>query len=274
VGQGNVIKIQPPVIGSRDSRALIKVIKKQIKSTSKSLSIIKEAPKETVFLFEDLELWWDRSDAEGKLIKSIIDIVNQYKSQYRFILNLNIYAFSIMEGQGLFKDLAASRIFLRKFDSNALEKLLLERHLMGGLRLSMKGEDQDQISRKSLRKLVTRLEQTSQGIVGIALLQWISNIQGYEDEQIEIDAPQELSLPHLEDKEWLIILAQFIIHKHLDAGRLQHLFGYENRSQAEKIITQLSADGILQDIMGSSYKINPLALIWIMKRAEKFGLLY
>ena len=273
VSKGNMIKIQPPASGSCEVKDLVNVLEKQIRSFSQSDNIFKDAPKGTVFLFDDLELWWDRSRPDGKLIRFIINIVNKYKSRYSFILNCNSYAFNIMERQGLLEFLTASRIHLSHFNQPALEALLLERHESGGLRLNIVGGDHDQISRKNKQKLMSRFLQSSRGIVGIALHQWISNICGYENELVEIDFPKEHSFPQQEDKEWLIILSQFLIHKHLDAARLQTLFGYEDRAHADKIISQLSADGVIQDIMGSTYKINPIVLVWIMNQAEEFKLI-
>ncbi|GJM31528.1 MAG: hypothetical protein DHS20C18_05290 [Saprospiraceae bacterium] len=268
-----VIKIEPPVSGTLEKSELVKTLQKQLKSTIKSSRILKVAPKGTVFLFEDLELWWDRGNPDGKLIKFIIQLINEHKSQYRFILNCNSYAFKIMEGQGLLEYLTASRIYLSNFDQPALQHLLLERHHAGALTLALKGKDQDEISKKNMRKLMDKYQHNSNGIVGIALHQWISNIKGYQDDLVEIDFPKMQALPQLDDKEWLVILSQFLIHKHLDAVRLQKLFDFSDHNQADMIISQLSADGIINDIMGSTYEINPLAVVWVINRAKEFSLI-
>jgi amino acid transporter len=268
-----VIKIQPPVNGSTDKLEFLKTLQKQLKSTTRNGSIIKEAPEGTVFLFEDLELWWDRGNPDGKLIRFIVKLINQYRSQYSFILNCNIFAFKIMEGQGLLNYLSASQIYLSNFNQSSLEKLLMQRHNAGGLILSLNGKEQDEISNKNIRKLMDKFRQSSNGIVGIALRQWISNIKEYQNDTVEIDYPKEQSLPELDNKEWLIILSQFLIHKHMDAARLQKLFGYADRSQADMIIRQLSADGIINDIMGSTFQLNPIVQVWIINRAREYSLI-
>ena len=88
-----------------------------------------------------------------------------------------------------------------------------------------------------------------------------------------MDFPKEQALTELTDKELLIVLSQFLIHKHLDASRLQRLFKYEDRTQADLIIKKLSADGVIQDTMGSTYALNPLVLPWVIKRANEFSLI-
>ena len=61
----------------------------------------------------------------------------------------------------------------------------------------------------NIRKLMDKYQESSHGIVGIALHQWISNIKEYTEDLVEIDFPKEQALPQLEDKEWLVILSQF-----------------------------------------------------------------
>ncbi|MFT5382773.1 MAG: amino acid transporter [Saprospiraceae bacterium] len=268
-----IIKIQPPVSGSIDKSEFLKTLQKQLKSTTKNSSILKEAPEGAIFLFEDLELWWDRGHPDGKLIRFIVKLINQYRAQYSFIINCNVFAFKIMEGQGLLEYLSGSQVYLSNFDLPSLQALLLERHNAGGLILSLNGKEQDEITNKNIKKLMEKIRQNSNGVVGIALRQWISNIKEYQNDTVEIDFPKEQALPMLENKEWLVILSQFLIHKHLDAARLQKLFGFADRSQADMIIRQLSADGIIEDIMGRTFQLNPLVQVWVINRAREFSLI-
>jgi hypothetical protein len=178
-----------------------------------------------------------------------------------------------MQNQGLLDALSASRIYLSRFTTEALRILLLEKHHAGGLVFSLKGQHQDEISNKNIRRLMEKYRINSEGIVGIALHQWISNIVAYEEEVVEIDFPRTMSFPQLEDKEWLVILSQFIIHKHLDADKLQRLFGFRDRDRAQVIINQLSADDLIHDIIGNTYKLDPLVTVWIIKRANELSLI-
>ncbi len=269
----NIIRIQAPMNGSTNIADFLKTLQKQLQSNTSNEHIISEAAKNSIFIIEDLELWWSRNDQEGKLIKYILNIVNEYKSSYRFILSCNNYAFLIMQQQGLLEYLTGSKIFLSNFGQKELKSLLFQRHESSGLRLAINDKIENDFSSKESRKLIDRYYQSSNGIVGIALLQWINNIKEYKEDIISMDYLLKKVLPDLGDKELLILLSQFLIHKHLDADRIQHLFDYKDRRKAEIIISKLAADGVIENIMGSAYRLNPLITVWVIKKASEFSLI-
>ncbi|MCP4122057.1 MAG: amino acid permease [Bacteroidetes bacterium] len=275
VNQGNIIKIQPPLSGTTDSSVFNNILNAQIKSHRTNVFTLEDLPDGTIILLEDLELWWRRSQSGGKLIEAIVKLIDQYQFRFSFIINCNVYAYRIMESQGLLTFLSASRIYLSRFNQTQLQDVLLSRHETSGLKLTLEGKAQELISNKNMRKLMNKYARNSDGVVGIALHQWISNISGIKGDVLEIDFPKGLSLPPMIDNDLLVILAQFLIHKHLDESRLQKLFSYPNRDHAALIIRQLHADGIIENLVGSTntYQIKPLLQIWIINHARKFNLI-
>ncbi|MEZ4773251.1 MAG: amino acid permease [Bacteroidia bacterium] len=273
VSTAKVIRVQAPVGGSTSIDDLKRTLQKQTGMTLGEGAVIHEATEGVVFLFEDIELWWDRADPHNLALKHIINLVNDEHATGKFILTCNHYAFHIMEGQGLLVDLMAPRVSMHNFDRNALKDILLERHTAGGLQLVLNGKEEKEFSKKEMRKLADRYHKSSHGVIGVALHQWLNNIKACTEEYVEIALPAISGLPDFPDKEWLVVISQFIIHKHLDAQRIQKLFGYQEKERADRFIRQLLADGVLEDVMGSTYRLNPLVQTDFIEQAEQFGLI-
>jgi amino acid transporter len=271
IGGKNVIKIQAPINGTTSVIDLMRCLKKQGVPGMQARSLYDGAPEGTVFLVDDLELWWDRSSSENKALRAIIALVSDKQIGHRVILTCNSFAFKMMKAQGLLDELTASIVYLRSLNTVELRSLLLERHIAGGLGLAYTNSNTESLSTKEMRKLLDRYAQFSGGNIGIAFHQWISNITAIKDDVVEMRMPKDHSFPALEEKEWLIILSQFILHKHLDAKRIQHLFNYSDVNKADRILRQLHNDGLLDDIMGVTYSLNPVALVWVMQKAEQYG---
>jgi hypothetical protein len=178
-----------------------------------------------------------------------------------------------MEAQGLFDHLNASKIYLSNFTPASLRELLLKRHASGGLKLVLNGKTEQDISPKDWHKLMDKMQVSSRGIVGLALHQWVNNIVDYQEDWVEIKFPEAHVLPKVENKELLLVLSQILIHKHLDAGKLQELFKFQEWDKADLIIRKLSADGIIHDTMGSTYELNPLVISAVINRLEEYGLI-
>jgi hypothetical protein len=273
VGKGNVIKIHPPVSGSTSVIDLNRTLEKLGGINGQGKSVLKSAEAGTIFLFEDIELWWSREDVQNKAIRHLVDLVNHADYKGRIILTCNPYAFKLIEGQGLLADLTLPRISMRPMDRSALKDILLEHHMAGGLSLRLNGKGEDGLSNKELRKLVDRFHEISAGLIGVALHQWLNSIDSFQDEVIGMSFPVVRPFPKILEKEWLVLIGQFIIHRHLDAKRVQKLFDYKDKDKADRMIRQLLADGVLEDVLGSTFRLSPLVQTAFIKEAESWGLI-
>lgn len=110
-------------------------------------------------------------------------------------------------------------------------------------------------------------------VIGVALHQWINNIDSCQNEVIGISFPIVRPFPVIEEKEWLVLIGQFIIHRHLDAERVQKLFDYRDKARADRMIRQLLADGVLEDVLGITFRLSPLVQTAFIREAESWGLI-
>jgi len=270
--QHNVVKIQAPVGGSTSFSDLKRTLKKQSGGNIDERTGLRVDLSGIIYLIEDLELWWNRSDPNNFALKYIIDLINESDEKCRFILTCNKYAFHIMESQGLLDGLNAPRLELENMNRADLGDVLFERHRAGGLHLMLNGKD-GSLSTKDMRKLSDRYLELSLGDVGVALHQWLNNIESCNSDEVEIKIPVIPPAIKFQNKEWLVIISQFIIHKHVDAQRLQKIFSYDDKSKAERVIKQLHADGVIEDVIGSTFRLNPLLQTVFIQEAESCGLI-
>lgn len=272
LSNGKVVKINPPVSGSTSIIDLKRTLEKLSGIGKQGKSVLKSAELGTIFLFEDIELWWSRADSQNKAIKHLVALVNNEDYKGRIILTCNPYAFKIIEGQGLFADLTIPRISMLPINRSALKDVLLERHMAGRLALRLKGKD-DELNSKERRKLVDRYHEISSGLIGVALHQWLNNVDSFQNEVISISFPVVHPFPEISEKEWLVLIGQFIIHRHLDAERVQKLFDFRDKDKADRMIRQLVADGVLEDVLGITFRLSPLVQTAFIKEAESWGLI-
>jgi hypothetical protein len=273
ISESEVVKIYPPVSGSTSLIDLKRTLERLSGIDGQGKSVLKSSELGTIFLFEDIELWWNRSETKSMTIRHIVDLVNNVNFKGRIILTCNPFAFKLMERQGLLSDLTLPRITMLPMSKASLKNILLEKHTAGGLILKVNGRTEDEYSNKKLLKILDRCHENSSGLIGVALHQWINSIDNIHDEIISISFPSMPPFPQIEEKEWLILIGQFIIHKHLDANRVQKLFDFRDKKKADRMIRQLVADGVLEDVLGSAYRLNPLVQTAFIKKAESWGLI-
>lgn len=270
---GKVVKVEAPIAGSTSITDLKRTLKKLSGFSGQGKSVLQTADPETIFLFEDIELWWNRADTNHKAIRHIVELVNSPDLKGRLIISCNPYAFKIMRAQGLLDDLTLPVISMAALTQVALKEVLLERHLAGGLTLSLNAKDEAELGKRDWRRLVSVFYENSNGLTGIALHLWLNNINSCSDNSIEMTTPTVQPFPDLAEKEWLVLLGQFMIHKHLDARRVQQLFGFRDKEKADRMIRQLVADGILEEVLGTAFRLSPLVQAAFARKAESWGLI-
>jgi amino acid transporter len=273
IGQGKIVRIHPPVTGSTSIIDLKRTLEKLSGINRQRRSVMKSAEEGTIFLFEDIELWWSRADTQNKAIRHLADLVNNPDYTGRIILTCNPYAFKLMERQGLLADFTLPRISMLPMEKMAIKDVMLERHAAGGLGMRLEDKSEEGLSNKELRKLMDRYQEVSGGLIGVALHHWLNNIISCQDDVIGISFPIVRPFPEILDKEWLVLIGQFIIHRHLDAQRVQKLFNYKDHKKADLMIRQLLADGVIEEVLGSTYRLSPLVQTAFIKEAESWGLI-
>jgi predicted transcriptional regulator of viral defense system len=97
----------------------------------------------------------------------------------------------------------------------------------------------------------------SQGNIGVALHLWQANIESIHKNVIVIKHPNKEEMPLLTNTDWQVLLVQFVIHKHLTIARIKRIFDHSDKKQSEDLLNNLMRSGLVEQIMGSTYRIPP-----------------
>lgn len=273
-GQGaRTYKIDPPITGSNRAKDLLRLLGKQIGVSNSNEEVINEAPEGSIFIFNDLELWWERSANGDQAIKQVIRLIEQYSDRYVFIVNCNIYSYKLIRKIAHFDNYFVSTIQLTPFGVKALKETIMIRHRVGGIKIQYNQQFDDKLVDSKWNKIIDGYLNVSGGNIGSALHQWISNIQQYEDGYIEINAPRYSELPLFDDPDLMVFLAQFILHKHLTLNRIKRIFANDTKEDALLRVNSLQRVGIIEEIMGSTYRISPYLNAFVVRKLKDFELL-
>lgn len=214
--------------------------------------LIRLAPNSTIVI-DDIEVWWNRK-IENDALSIILKMIAKYSNKHRFILNVNVHAMeSLSKCKGI-KDVITSTIILPPVSKESLHEIILERHNLGGLDLSIKNEVK-LTEDKFINQLTSRIHAECDGNVGVALHLWLRQIASCNENIIRLDDQLNVNILRVNDDNWKILLYQFLINKNLTAQDIENLFN----SDALKVLStlrELKKANILEDLGDKNYTIN------------------
>ena len=238
-----IYQVNPPDSGSTDinvfGQAIQKVINdnEEIEAGGKARSL-KDVGKDSVFIFNDIELWWERSKDGLHVIEQMLKIVNEYGGRLFFIFNGNIHSFRYINRLTNFSDSFQKMLECEPFSAEELKDIILFRHKSTGIKYRLNNTREDDISGWRQARLFSRHFNFSKGNVGVALNTWISNIHtvNLSDKAadlsvskgtglVQINEPRQPNLGRLRfmNPDWLLIIIQFVLHKRMTVDKLRRV---------------------------------------------------
>ncbi len=146
-------------------------------------------PQGTVLIIHDLELWWERSVEGWEVVRLVIDMINDYSQKIMFVVNMNPYAFELMNKLVNLQDVFISVIPLMPFDSKEIQEIILRRHHSSGMEFVLNKREEDDLSEIRMASLFNKYFNYSEGNPGTALKSWLVNIVRVSEKRIYIHPP-------------------------------------------------------------------------------------
>ena len=251
----NVITITPPIGGSIN----MDIYNNIIQQAFNNISDFDKLEDDTVIIFEDIELWWQKSNNGFEVFDSIFNSIDKHSNRLTFIVIINSYTYSIIEKLRDLKRIFSHIISLSIVDARSIEKMIWSRHLSGGLKISLGNKSEDSFHTWDFARLFSKYFKSSHGFINTAMYNWINNIIEIEDKNIKIRKPESLSINlfnSLNDNE-LWVLQSFIIHKQVNTAKLSKITDLESSFINRKLIEMLRI-GIIEEKGKDIYEISPL----------------
>ncbi|RMH73960.1 MAG: hypothetical protein D6675_01140 [Gemmatimonadetes bacterium] len=269
-----VYRIDPPQGGSIELAVFETTVQHAVASELPYSDIFNTLPAHSVFVFNDLDMWWERSAGGMVVVNRILQLMTDYGDKYFFILNLNHYSYNFINALRNLDHLMLEVISCPPFDAEQLKDLILRRHRSTGLTFQLDGHDEKHLAEWKQARLFTEYFKYSRGNPGVALQAWIANIQEIQNETLIIRKPvtPDLKPLNLLEPDWILILIQFILHKKLTRARLARILR-RPPERWKQDLTTLKRMGIVTENTYHILEINPFLHPYLVRKLKEMEVL-
>jgi AAA+ ATPase superfamily predicted ATPase len=253
-----VFHIFPPVEGSTNVKTYERELGKVTGLVRDKAEIYTTLQFGSVVVFHDLELWWERSPDGLKLIKEIINDIDQYSVSCLFVININIFAYELINRVLNLQNQLIGVIKCESFHSEELKALIMKRHQSSGLSFTLENKKEESMTQLKMAKLFSRHFDCTKGNPGVTLNTWLSSIILYKNEEIHIKYPD---LPDTEiietlDEGAMMTLQEIALHKRMGLPKLQRVLS-ASAEEAGQLLRPLRLNGLVQEKAEGVFVINP-----------------
>jgi amino acid transporter len=267
-----VYHLSPVYTGSVKVSDFVTELSKVTNTPGNLHEIMESLPQGCVFIIHDLELWWERSVHGWEVVKLLISLINDYSLRFLFVVNMNPYAFDLMNKIVNLQDAFISVIPLRPFDSKEIQEIIIRRHHSSGLEFVLNTRAEDDLSEIRIASLFNKYFNYSEGNPGTALKAWLGNIVRVSEKKIYIKPPQIPDTKILAelDETWKVILIQLILQKRLTFERIDKIF-FSGDAKTRGIVSSMLRAGLIEERRENLYVVNPFIephLVKVFKREE------
>ncbi|OJJ23441.1 hypothetical protein BKI52_03510 [marine bacterium AO1-C] len=266
--------ITPPEQGSIDVMDFKRAFENGVGFEGEYPEIFAELNFNTVLVFNDLELWWERSPQGWKVLEELLDLIDTYSEQCFFILNINRHTLRFINMVRKIENYFLATIHCEPFSAEALKDIILFRHRSSPITFKWKGSTEKDMSNWKYARLMSKYFDYSQGNVGIALQAWIAHIDEINDGILTIREPIKPNTDILRrlPEEWMIWIVQFILHKHLTLDRLIRITREDERIVYNKVRI-LKRAGIIKETSKNLLKINQYLEFHLINELTNLGVI-
>ncbi|NPD45531.1 MULTISPECIES: amino acid permease [unclassified Lentimicrobium] len=272
--KGEVFYINPPYTGSVSVSELLKNFQNATENNGSIAKIFNDIPTKSIFFFDDLELWWEKSSGGMKVIEQLMNIINRYGNQHLFVVMGNIHSFRLMNRYKKIESNFLKLIELRPFNARQLKEVVMKRHSTSSLSFNINNIPEARYRSWNYARLFSRLFNYSEGNPGVTLQAWIKSATDVDKSVVSIAKPKLPDTAPLRflETEWMIFILHFILHKRMNLSKLVRV-SQETRVDVIKKVRVLKRAGILVEIGDDILDIDPYVLPFLRKALVKRELL-
>lgn len=251
----NILK--PTKCGSISIDDFYSALKRALNIETDPLAHLNSSIAKRVIIINDLELWWERTEDGQKVIVDIFKLIENLNSRIFFIVNCGTLAYKLINRILKIDTNFMGHIECEPFDAQELKELVISRHKIGGLRLQLKGRNEQNLTEWNYAQLFNRYFNLSKGNPGYTLRTWLANITKATGKSIQIKLPSIPSSTHfngVSDELWMVIL-QLLIHRRCNPVRLARVLR-QSVDQTNTLLKELQRAGLVEERFNDVYAIN------------------
>lgn len=269
--KGKTYHLHPPIDKKRKKDDLLRAVKRATSSKEGMNEIMNSVPAGSTFVIQDLERWWLKTKDGEVILNEIAKVIKEYGHLHYFVLNANIHAYQLMVEHSHIQSAIARSIILAPLTVSQIRDAIWSRHKTGGLIAHINGTSERHLSVNKVNKYLAKFHSTSNGVVGMALSQWLSVIQEKKDNDLFLDNPRTIDFPALIRVELKNLIYQLFIHHSLNRKELLMIYGKEHKNWIERSVLSLLHAGILTVNEREELSITTIAKPYIENWLNELG---
>jgi hypothetical protein len=203
----------------------------------------------SVWVINDLEMWWERSAEGMAVVNELMRLITLYSSRCLFIVNCNIHTYHFINALHKIEDRFIALIECESFDAEELKDAVMLRHRSTGLKFELQQTAEDELSAWKLAHLFNRFFDYARGNVGVTLDAWISAIRSISGGNVlHIVPPTQSGSEVLDnlDEDWIVYIVQFILHRSFSFAKLCRVMD-TSEEEVNKVLSALLRAGIVAE---------------------------
>ncbi len=269
-----VFRINAQEQGSTSPDDLMRSLQQALMFHGNVQQLFNNIPPESVVFFDNLELWWEKSENGMQVLYQIMDIIEQFSHRILFIVALNQHTYKLISQIYPIGNYFLGLIKSGPMTAQELFNIVLHRHRSTGMQLKYKNKEEAYVSTFEYANLFTKYFSQSKGNVGVALQAWISCIQQVEENVISIVAPEEPPINALKkvDRASNMLLLQLVLHRRLNIQRLERIM-LEPVDNLQKKLNYLKRSGVIQENAKGVLSINRYMYPTVVEQLKELELL-
>ena len=204
-----------------------------------------------------MECWWERRSNGYEVIKEILQLINLFSNKCLFILSSNPYAYTLINRVLNIQHHFISVIECQPFTAEDLKNLILLRHKSSGMKFTVQGTPEDELSAFRTARIFNGYFDYSLGNPGVALNGWLSNILSMNEKTLEMRMPRNRTIGVLRNLKpnLLIVLSEIVLHKRATISKLVRLLDLSSL-EIEELVFALQRMGLLYENTPGVFAIN------------------
>jgi amino acid transporter len=191
-----------------------------------------EIPDGATLVFDDVELWWERSPGGLAVLERIARLIDEQGHRCRFILCASRPALALIDRLQPLSDRALGVVDCAPMPALALKNVVTLRHASSGMKFELGSKGEDSLGELGLAQLFSRHFDYSSGWVGPALRSWLTHVARVKGDTLSVRRPERDHWEVIDElgTESVALLVQLALHKQLTFSRLARLSRLDERS--------------------------------------------
>ncbi|MBX2799430.1 MAG: hypothetical protein KTR31_17275 [Myxococcales bacterium] len=241
-----VYRVSAPAGGACSLDVFRQTVQAELNAHGDLDDVFEGLPEGAVVLFANTELWWERTVRGLAVLDRLADLVERHSDRVLFFIEIGSAALQFLERFSAFGAGALARVECGPVDAETLKEIVALRHNSTGLRYSLAGRQEAEVSGWALAQLFTGHFDHSDGTVGAALHSWLAHVERVEGDSLVLDFPSTPVDDALDTMSmgWVGLLVQLVLHKELTVERLLRVTG-QPKAQLMRDLAALRRTGLV-----------------------------